>query len=83
MEAKWVITAVASIYALYSFWPTIKTWIPSLPSVDIGLDNDDDDFKAYQQLQRRAIKLNRPLAAECLEKSLVPLFGIGEVSNEK
>lgn len=46
-----------------------------LPSKIDDEPTGSDDFEAFQQLQRRAARLQSPEASECLRKALVPLFG--------
>lgn len=89
MESKWIIVAVCALYALYSFWPSIKGYLPSLSGInlsDIGGDEEDDRFKAYRVLRDWATELEGPQAEEACDHlcKLVPiLFGPKDVEGDE
>lgn len=76
MNTQWLMIGALVAYAAYVFWPSIKKLIPSLPKMNLtGPPSSASDFEAFEQLQRRALKLNSDEAMKCLQSALVPLFG--------
>lgn len=57
------IIAAAGAYAIYSFWPKIKSLMP-----------EPDILEAFEVLQKEAEQLKGDECTECLKKLIVPLI---------